>query len=110
VFIALCLEYAFIEDNDFQTLHFYNYDEAWLDFVILNRNSLSSQCAHQFDIVEGMVVDDAVSIRIKDYMNGKVSKQAFLEELKFKKDSHRICFCTLQSLQMLKRIVRYTSK
>jgi hypothetical protein len=95
-------EYAF-EDDDLQTLRFHDYDEAWLDFVILNRNNLSSQCAHQFDIVEGPVADDAVSIRIRDYMNGKVSKQAFLEELKFKKDSHQICLCTLQSLQMLKR-------
>jgi hypothetical protein len=95
-------EYAF-EDDDLQILRFHDYDEAWLDFIILNRNNLSSQSAHQFDIVEGPVADDAVSIRIKDYMNGKVSKQAFLEELKFKKDSHQICFCTLQSLQMLKR-------
>jgi hypothetical protein len=95
-------EYAF-EDGDLQTLRFHDYDEAWLDFVILNRNNLSSQSAHRFDIVEGPVADDAVSIRIKDYMNGKVSKQAFLKELKFKKDSHQICFCTFQSLQMLKR-------
>jgi hypothetical protein len=95
-------EYAF-EDGDLQPLRFHDYDEEWLDFVILNRNNLSSQCAHRFDIIEGPVANDAVSIRIRDYMNGKVSKQAFLDELKFKKDSHQICFCTLQFLQMLKR-------
>jgi hypothetical protein len=66
-------------------------------------DNLSSQSAHRFDIIEGPVADDAVSIRIRDYMNGKVAKQAFLEELKFRKDSHQICFCTFQSLQMLRR-------
>jgi hypothetical protein len=35
-------------------------------------------------------------------MDGKVSKEQFLEELKFKRPSHQICFCTVQSLQMLK--------
>lgn len=95
-------EFAF-EDDDLQIFRFHGYDEAWLDFVILNRNNSSSQNAHQFDIVEGPVADDAVSIRIKDYMSGKVPKQIFLEELKFKKNSHQICFCTLQSLQMLTR-------
>jgi hypothetical protein len=95
-------EYAY-EDSDLQILRFPTYDEAWLDFVILNRNNLSSRCTHQFDIVEGPVADNAVAIRIKDYMRGKISKKAFLEELKFKSNSHQICFCTLQSLQMFKK-------
>jgi hypothetical protein len=95
-------DYAF-EDGDLQTLRFEVYNEAWLDFIILNRNNLSNNSVHSFDIVEGPVADDAVSIRIKDYMSGKVSKTDFLEELKFKKTTHQICFCTLQSLQMLKK-------
>jgi hypothetical protein len=95
--------YAF-EYNDLQTLRFPAYDEAWLDFIILNRNNLSRQSVHNFDIVEGPVADDAISVRIKDYMLGKVSKENFLEELKFNKNTHQICFCTLQSLQMLKKI------
>jgi hypothetical protein len=47
--------------------------------------------------------DDAVSVRIKDHMQGKIAKETFLEELKFKRTTHQICFCTLQSLQMLKK-------
>jgi hypothetical protein len=95
-------EYAF-EDTDLQALRFDGYNEDWLDFIILNRNNLSNKPAHNFDIVEGPVADDAISIRIKDYMLGKISKTTFLNELKFKQDTHQICFCTLQSLQMLKK-------
>ena len=51
--------------------------------------------------MEGPVADDAVTLRIYDYMRGEVSKEQFLEELKFKKSTNQICFCTVQALQML---------
>jgi hypothetical protein len=96
-------EWAF-ENRNLQTLRFDSYTEEWLDFIILNRNNKSQIQAHTFDIVEGPVADDDVTKRILDYFQGEVSKADFLEELKFKKQMHQICFCTTISLRMLERI------
>jgi len=92
------------EDEDLNILRFDNYSEAWLDFIILNRNKSRKYAMHDYDIVEGPMADDAVSIRIDDYLEGLVSRKDFLEELKFKKHTHQICFCTVRSLQTIKRI------
>jgi hypothetical protein len=90
-------------DADLKVLQFETYKEAWLDFVILNRKNNLPKQAHDYDIVEGPVADDAVTIRIDDYLQGKVSKVDFLEELVFKRPTHQICFCTFQSLPTLTR-------
>ncbi|MDR2148344.1 MAG: DUF3990 domain-containing protein [Tannerella sp.] len=98
-------EFEFNE-NAFQhfklkTLQFAGYDENWLDFVTMNRNTALPQPTHDYDIVEGPVADDKIATQIKKYLKGGVSKQQFLEELKFVKETHQICFCTGRSLQML---------
>jgi hypothetical protein len=82
-------------------LRFAEYDENWLDFVTMNRNTTLPQPTHDYDIVEGPVADDKIATRIKKYLRGGISKQQFLEELKFVKETHQICFCTGRSLQML---------
>jgi hypothetical protein len=51
--------------------------------------------------VEGPVADDAITLRIYDYLHGELTKEQFLEELKYKKPTHQICFCTVQALLML---------
>jgi len=95
-------DFAF-EDNKYKVLRFDGYNEEWLDFVITNRANRSSKPNHDYDIIEGPVADDAISIRIDIYLQGEISKEDFLEELKFKKHTHQICFCTEKSLQMLER-------
>ena len=88
-----------------KVLRFAEYDENWLDFVVQNRNTALPQPTHDHDIVEGPVADDRIATRIKKYLNGGITRQQFLEELKFAKPTHQICFCTGRSLQMLE-IVR----
>jgi len=95
-------EYAF-EDNRLKVLRFDRYNEEWLDFVIINRANRSSKSIHNYDIIEGPVADDAISIRIDIYLKGEIPKEDFLEELVFKKHTHQLCFCTEKSLQMLER-------
>jgi hypothetical protein len=104
-------EYTFYE-NAFSNYHlnvlrFSGYSEDWLDFVVMNRNPESPASAHDYDIVEGPVANDDITQRIFVYLEGGISKEDFIEELRFKhKPSHQIAFCTLKSLQMLKRINR----
>jgi hypothetical protein len=96
-------EYAF-EDRDFKILRFNGYTDEWLDFIIKNRASMTSKTMHDYDIVEGPVANDDIAARIYDYLNGDVSKAEFIEELRFKKPMHQICFCTTASLQMLSSV------
>ena len=81
--------------------HFESYNEEWLDFVVMNRNENSPIPAHDYDIVEGPVANDKIQNRIDVYLEGKISKCDFLEELKYHEETHQICFCTLNSLQTL---------
>jgi hypothetical protein len=102
---AIVTEFEY-RDNSF-TQHickkkfFDNYNEEWLDFVVLNRNTANPEPAHDYDIVEGPVADDKVQNRIKDYLKGEISKVDFLEELKWHEQTHQICFCTVNALQTL---------
>jgi len=97
-------EYAF-EDKDFKVLRFENYTDEWLDFVVKNRASIASKPMHDYDIIEWPVANDDIAARIYDYLNGDVAKEVFIEELRFKKPMHQICFCTTASLQMLSSTV-----
>ena len=101
-------EFKFYEraftDTTYKTLRFDDYNEAWLDFVVLNRDTATQELQHDYDIIEGPVADDKVQNRIEFYLKGKISKADFLNELKYHEPTHQICFCTRKSLQMLELI------
>jgi hypothetical protein len=54
------------EDTELNLLRFENYTEEWLDFVVTNRSNRSRKQAHDYDIVEGPIADDAVSVRVNN--------------------------------------------
>jgi len=89
------------EDTELKLLRFANYSREWLDFVVTNRGNRSRKQVHDYDIVEGPIADDAVAVRVDNYIRGDISMEVFLEELKFRKPTHQICFCTTASLQAL---------
>ena len=78
-------EYAY-EDDSLKVQVFENYNEQWLDFVVLNRSNRKQ--IHDYDIVEGPIADDKVQNRIIDYLNGEITKIDFLEELKWHEEKH----------------------
>jgi hypothetical protein len=92
-------EFALIDD-DLKKLHFEDYNDEWLDFVVLNRKNKLQQQVHDYDIVEGPVADDKITEQIQDYIDGIISKEKFLNDLIYL-PLHQICFCTIQSLQAL---------
>ena len=81
--------------------YFDAYNEEWLDFIVMNRDPLSQQPAHNFDIVEGPVANDKVQWRLTKYLQGKIKKDVFLKELTYHEDTHKICFCSMKSLLCL---------
>ena len=101
-------EFQFYEraftDEMYKVLRFANYSEEWLDFVILNRDPITEEQRHDYDIIEGPVANDDVNDRIDDYLAGMVSKDDFLSELVHHRPTHQICFCTVRSLQMIEPI------
>lgn len=101
-------EFEFYEraftDTMYKVLCFPEYNEDWLDFVVLNRDPVTEEQRHDYDIVEGPVANDDVNDRIEDYLAGIVSKVDFLNELAHHKPTHQICFCTVRSLQMIEPI------
>ena len=92
----------FYEDEELvKVLRFEEYNEEWLDFVVLNRKNKSrKQQVHDYDIIEGPVADDRITEQIDNYIDGIISKEDFLNDL-IHLPSHQICFCTVQSLQAL---------
>jgi len=101
-------EFEFYEraftDTMYKVLRFADYNEEWLDFVVLNRDPITEEQRHDYDIVEGPVANDDVANRIDDYLAGIVSKADFLKELSHHRPTHQICFCTVRSLQMIEPI------
>ena len=101
-------EYTFYEraftEESLKTLRFCEYNDDWFDFIILNRNLENPEQKHDYDIIEGPVADDKVQRRINRYLEGEISREEFFEQLtKYPAPSHQICFCTVNSLRMLKK-------
>jgi hypothetical protein len=90
----------FFRDKDFKVLRFDDYNDKWLEFVVLNRKNETGQQAHDYDIVEGPVANDKIATEVDKYIEGLISKEQFLKNLTYH-PSHQICFCTMQSLQAL---------
>ncbi|GHT31369.1 hypothetical protein FACS1894214_2620 [Planctomycetales bacterium] len=102
---GIITEFVYYENkgNDcgLEVKKFADYNEEWLDFIVRNRNPETAAPFHRFDIVEGPVANDDVAGRIADYLEGEIIKTDFLKELTYHKPTHQICFCSLQSLQLL---------
>jgi hypothetical protein len=87
------------EDKNFNVLRFEDYSDEWFDFVIKNRRSL--KITHDYDIIEGPVADDKIQRELDMFLRGEISRRDFFGQLVYPKQNHQICFCTLNSLQML---------
>ena len=71
--------------------------EEWLDFIADCRNGGE----HEFDIVEGPMANDTIFNYVQDFVDGKISREAFWALAKFKKPTHQICFHTEAALRTL---------
>ena len=70
----------------------------------MNRNLETTEQKHDYDIIEAPVADDKVQRRINRYLEGEITRDDFFKQLtKYPEPSHQICFCTLNSLRMLKK-------
>lgn len=89
--------YLYACSNGLKICTFEQITEEWLQFVVDCRRGIE----HQYDIVEGPMADDQIWDYVEDFMDGKISKAAFWELVKFKYPTHQIVFCTETALKTL---------
>ena len=89
-------ETFFDPSRKYNVLRFDGYTNEWLDFVVLNRDDMFIEQRHDYDIVEGPVADDKIQFRLRQFLNGRVSREQFLKELSYHEETRQICFCTLK--------------
>ena len=71
--------------------------DEWLSFVAECRRGT----LHDFDIVEGPMADDQIWNFVEDFIEGRISKEAFWEIVKFNHPTHQIVYCTEEALKTL---------
>lgn len=90
-------EYEYTPNSALKVKQFPEMTEEWLDFIAACRSGKP----HEYDIVEGPMADDTIFNYVQNFMDGKISREAFWALAKFKKPTHQISFHTARALTTL---------
>lgn len=90
-------EYIYIPNDGLKIKSFSEMTEEWLDFIVACRMGQ----AHAYDIVEGPMANDTIFNYVQNFVDGKISREAFWALAKFKKPTHQISFHTARALATL---------
>jgi hypothetical protein len=93
-------EYSYTHDDSLCIKVFSEMTEEWLDFIVDCRWGK----AHNYDIVEGPMADDTIFNYVQNFVDGKISREAFWSLAKFKHPTHQISFHTENALRTLQFI------
>lgn len=93
-------EYQYMPDDALNIKLFSEMTEEWLDFIAACRSGKP----HDYDIVEGPMANDTIFNYVQNFLDGKISREAFWSLAKFKKPTHQISFHTEKALAQLKFI------
>ena len=91
-------EYRYTPNEELSVKVFPEMSEEWLDFIVACRSGKS----HNYDIVEGPMANDTIFNYVQNFVDGKISREAFWDLARFKKPTHQISFHTAKSLTTLK--------
>lgn len=92
--------FEYTENPDLKIKIFPKMTDEWLDFVVSCRTGHS----HDYDIVEGPMADDSIYDYVQDFKDGRISRAAFWELVKFKYPTHQMSFHTNEALKTIKFI------
>lgn len=95
--VGILNEYRYAPDENLNIKKFHQMTEEWLDFIVACRTGQS----HDYDIVEGPMADDTIFNYVQNYVDGKISREAFWSLAKFKHPTHQISFHTQRALDTL---------
>ena len=89
--------YKYTQDAELKILKFEKMTNQWLDFVVDCRRGIE----HDYDIVEGPMADDQIWNFVEGFVDGRISREAFWELVRFNYPTHQIVFCTERALNTL---------
>ena len=92
--------YSYQRNENLQIKTFEEMTEEWLDFIVACRSGQS----HDYDIVEGPMADDTIYNYVQNFIDGKISRAAFWELVKFNHPTHQISFHTISALDTLQYV------
>ena len=83
---------------------FDDYSVEWAEFVLANRRNLSGTPIHPYDIVVGPIADDTVGLQMRRFVQGYISIERMIEELRFCKPAVQYFFGTEKAIGYLKKV------
>ena len=89
--------YSYTENTGLKIKTFPEMTDESLDFVAECRRGT----LHDYDIVEGPMADDQIWNFVEDYIEGRITREAFWEIVKFNHPTHQIVYCTEAALKTL---------
>ena len=90
--------YNYSENKELKIKSFGEMTDEWIDFVAECRRGI----LHDYDIVEGPMADDQIWNFVEDFVEGRITRNAFWEIVRFNHPTHQIFFCTEEALKTLK--------
>lgn len=75
---------------------FENYGDDWLDFIVASRSG--KDIWRKYDYVEGGIADDRVIDTVNFYLQGYISKDRALRNLRYLKPNNQICILNQEIL------------
>lgn len=100
-------EYALQEDfAGLKVMRFGEVDEKWFDFVCDCRNGIDR--GSEYDVIVGKVANDDVFKTIQKYLQGRMSKQEAIAELRYAKPNDQIAFKTSRAITSCLKFIRAT--
>ena len=99
-------EYCYQPKSELRILHFQNMTEEWLDFIV----SCRMGNPHEYVIVEGPMANDTIFNYVQNFVDGKISREAFWALAKFKRPTHQISIHTARALATLQFLKGYEVK
>ena len=89
--------YEYKSNPKLKILKFDEMTDEWLDFVADCRRGIE----HDYDIVEGPMADDQIWNFVEGFIDGRTSRSAFWELVKFNYPTPQVVFCTEAALKTL---------
>lgn len=83
---------------------FEEYSMEWAEFILKNRKNLSDKPVHSYDIVVGPIANDMVGLQMRRFMQGYISVERMIEELKFSRPAIQYFFGTELAISYLRKI------
>ena len=98
-------EYELLEEfADLKVLRFGSVDEAWFDFVCACRNGTVPY--GDYDVIIGRVANDDVFKTIQKFQQGRMTKQAAVDELRYAKPNDQIAFLNADAIARSIRFIK----